>query len=374
MADVSTRSEEPSAPVSPESLPRPVTRVPPPAERRQLRPFLVVTIMLAVVLTLVGIVRSSLMLGGVGVSVIIAVCVIGGYLDHWDWTGLGTYHYTKGPDEEFERGKTLWDLLQLLIIPAVLSTGAIWYGTQQQTAADREKAQEQTQQALKVQRAQATAQESQALDGVLNAYVDYITGLLLHDGLGDRHPRLATVVAAEARTITALRRLDSPRNATLTHFLSDAHLLRSISLAQTDLSGVHLEGAYLEAARLQGADLTNADLSGASLQGANLSDTTLDHTNLQDSLLSSARLCRAQVIGANLRRAHLESALLKGAVLDGDTDLRGAILENANTRGTQWIKVRFGPGTECPDYSLMGSRFRSARSCPTYADAPPGQC
>jgi hypothetical protein len=39
----------------------------------------------------------------------------------WGWTGFLSYTTPKSDTEEFHPGKTLWDLMELLIIPAVLA-------------------------------------------------------------------------------------------------------------------------------------------------------------------------------------------------------------------------------------------------------------
>jgi hypothetical protein len=36
-----------------------------------------------------------------------------------DWTGVGERHSKKAPDEEVQPGKTPWDWLPLLIVPAI---------------------------------------------------------------------------------------------------------------------------------------------------------------------------------------------------------------------------------------------------------------
>src|SRR5215467_6633766 len=55
--------------------------------------------------------------------VLIGIVIIG-YVFNWDWTGLGPYTSPPHPkDSDYQRGKTLWDWLQLLIIPAVLAVG-----------------------------------------------------------------------------------------------------------------------------------------------------------------------------------------------------------------------------------------------------------
>src|SRR6266700_4004031 len=58
------------------------------------------------------------------VLIALLVVIVLGYIHNWDWVGLGPYVSPTHPkDTDFQRGKNLWDWLQLLIIPAVLAVG-----------------------------------------------------------------------------------------------------------------------------------------------------------------------------------------------------------------------------------------------------------
>ena len=57
---------------------------------------------------------------------VVIVLIILGYILNWDWTGLGATDFTSTPQKTtriiiYQPGKTFWDWLQLLIIPAVLA-------------------------------------------------------------------------------------------------------------------------------------------------------------------------------------------------------------------------------------------------------------
>ena len=70
--------------------------------------------------------RQVLWTGGIVVALVVAIIVLG-YVLEWKWTGLvKDKAYTK---------RTLWDWLQLLIIPAVLAGVGLWFNRQQR---DRE--------------------------------------------------------------------------------------------------------------------------------------------------------------------------------------------------------------------------------------------
>ena len=51
-----------------------------------------------------------------GVAALFAVAVAGGYGLGWQWTG-------------FQDNNTLWDWLQLLVLPVVIAALPIWYRT-----------------------------------------------------------------------------------------------------------------------------------------------------------------------------------------------------------------------------------------------------
>jgi len=168
---------------------------------------------------------------------------------------------------------TIWDWLDLLIVPAaiagVATVGGAWF----------------------------TRQRTQ--DAALQAYLDKISELLIDGQLREEDdPYADTRVTARARTLAVLRELDGGRKRIVLLFLREARLInreehrrdgrkvnpRIVGLRDADFTNanlrhaklintardepVSLEGAILEGADLQGAVLEGADLSGADLSGA----------------------------------------------------------------------------------------------------------
>jgi hypothetical protein len=132
----------------------------------------------------------------------------------WDRTGL--------------KGKTLWDLLQLLIVPLMLVAIGFWFTTQQEAR----------QQQLEDQRAELerAIEDQRAQQATLQAYLDQMGTLLL-----DRDLRLHDFE------------------------LTGKQLLRDTDLTQAGLTGADLSEAHLEGTDLSGAHLGAADLRGAYL-------------------------------------------------------------------------------------------------------------
>ncbi len=230
--------------------------------------------------------RRRVILAIIALIIVLSILIWIGY--KLEWTGFGT--------------KTLWDWMQLLIVPAVLAGGAAggayWLN---ESARQRE-------QAVTEQRAQETA---------LQTYLDKMTELLLDKKVRESKEESEVRAVARARTLTVLRRLDKDRKGAVLRFLYEADLIdknkRVIDLSWVDLGGTNLSRANLSRANLSGAYLMNANLSRAYLFGANLSRADLSNANLSRARLGVADLSRANLSMANLSNAELTNANLSGA-------------------------------------------------------------
>src|SRR5918994_4252074 len=209
------------------------------------------------------------------------------------------------------RGMTVRDWLPIvgaLLVPVVIALG-IWAITWQLDKLENQRAE-----------AERELAEQQAQDEALQAYLDQMSQLILDrklleveqgDPLHEQGDPVHTL--AQARTSTAILRLDAQHNESVTHFLihsglavrskDSARVLRGSTLSHAKLSGAHLPDADLGDADLSGADLSNALLLNANLIGADLSDA-----NLISADLSRADLSEANLIGANLENANLSGA------------------------------------------------------------------
>jgi hypothetical protein len=99
-------------------------------------------------------------------SIIIAGLIWAGY--RVAWTGFGDY---APPNSEFVRAKTLWDWMDLLVIPLVLAAGA-FYLERSERAVERRAAEDHA----KLEREIATDRQQEA---ALQTYLDRMADLLL---------------------------------------------------------------------------------------------------------------------------------------------------------------------------------------------------
>lgn len=230
-------------------------------------------------------------------------------------------------------GKTLWDWLQLLIIPLILASATISFGWGQAHLADVQHQQDQQSANLQHDRDQANTLDQQRA-AILQTYLDNMQDLLLNHNLLNVKSDNEVAVLARARMLTALQGLDPERKARLLIFLHAAQLIGYIEpngqihdrvidlsnaslsgadLFKADLSGTDLSGAILDNANLISANFLHADLSNADLRSADLTGANLSRADLSGADLTVAKLPLANLSYANLSKAHLLYADLSGA-------------------------------------------------------------
>ena len=299
-------------------------------------------------------------------------------------------------------GKTLWEWMELLIVPILLAFGGLWFN-QQRAQAEHQ---------ITLNRQRGTA---------LQAYLDRMANLLDEKELQISEVDDEVRSIARTWTLAVLQEMDGVRKGLVIRFLYDAVLiswdidiivslvradlskadlikasliradLSETNLSGADLSDADLRGANLSGADLSGANLSDADLRGANLRGAAIDDTTkiaekwrrvweivthnaegwkLSKADLSEAYLSGANLSGANLSGANLSEtdlsetdlsgvglsgAHLRRANLRGANLRG-AYLHGANLHGANLRGTN---LR---GTNLREANLRGANLHGAKT------------
>jgi uncharacterized protein YjbI with pentapeptide repeats len=281
-------------------------------------------------------------------AVVILLAFVGylirlGYLE----TGLTAYI---DPTGDYHPAKTLWDWMELLIIPVVLAGGGLLYSWRERKA-EREEAQQRAKREREIA-------DDRNRETTLQNYLDKMTELLLEHDL--RTSESAQAIA-RARTLTALRSLDAGRKGILLRFLQESDLIKTekpvVSLKGADLFEADLQRAnlfqtdlseaILFAANLSEADLALADLSEAELSLANLSKANLDKAKLGAADLSEANLFKANLFEANLYGANLTGADLRGAGLCG-AELIMADLGRADLRGAMYSDRTIWPNGFSP--------------------------
>ena len=192
-------------------------------------------------------------------------------------------------------GKTLWDWLQLLIIPAVLAVGGYllnYTTSRNERQATEQRAQVEREAAEKRAQTERDIASDNQREAALQTYIDKISELLCERNLRESQPEDEVQIIARVRTLTTLPRLDATRKGSVIQFLYESQLisknkniidLGGANLSRANLSRANLNGANLNGANLLEADLSNATFIGADLSGANLGGANLLSINLKSS-------------------------------------------------------------------------------------------
>src|SRR5260370_36550438 len=134
-------------------------------------------------LAIVGIIVASVLV------IALIVGIIGGYIFNWGRAGVSR--------------KTLWDWLQLLIIPLALAIIAILFNRSERKNEQR------------------IASDNQQ-EAALQEYIKEMSELLLHGKLRESQPGDEVRTIARVRTLTILPRLDKGRKNSVLQFLYES--------------------------------------------------------------------------------------------------------------------------------------------------------
>jgi len=221
------------------------------------------------------------------------------------WTGFGPYDPTiNGP-----RSKTLWDWLDLLIVPLVLSFGVLFL-----SSAEKE--------------SEKQVELDRQRQSTLDLFINQISNLVLENDLKSKKVKGEIRAIARTYTLGALRRLDKERKAEALQFLLESGLienepairlkganLREASLENAELVGAEIKGAYFCNANFKQANLTETNLCGCDLSLVDFTQANFRNTDLSYTFLKNAKLQNVDLTKANLDWADVEGADLTGAKL-----------------------------------------------------------
>jgi uncharacterized protein YjbI with pentapeptide repeats len=311
------------------------------------------------------------------VAAVVVLILVG---QQYEWTGFGKSVQPKSDNEEIQPRKTLWEWLQLFIVPLALAAIGLWFAAQQDAH----------QQKIEEKRAESDRhiEEQRAQDAALQAYLDQMSQLMLNGNLRSSKEGSEVRTLARARTQTVLGRLDSRRKGSVVKFLYEASLiekenpvvslsavrLRGADLSDVELHDANLSGTYLNDANLNGTSLNDANLIEAHLSGANLSNANLISAEVSNAYLSNANLSDANLYEANLSSTSLNDANLNHAYLSDanlgdnaeliDANLSGAELFHANLSGAYLIDANLSNATlssaNLSDASLIDANLSGA--------------
>jgi uncharacterized protein YjbI with pentapeptide repeats len=213
------------------------------------------------------------------------------------WTGFVAYD----PDIHELRVKTLWDWLELLIVPFVLSAG-VWLLSETDKKVELQKE-------LEKQRQEA-----------LTSFISKISEMVISNKLLDENNKQISLLA-RMQILCTFRTLDANRKAEALQAIYELKLINKspiIKLNGVNLNRINLELAPLVNAEIRGAyfqkaNLKKANLTSSTFVGCDFSNSDFRSANLSGTDFSYAKLVNANFLGCDLSTANFEYANLTNA-------------------------------------------------------------
>lgn len=165
------------------------------------------------------------------------------------------------------KDKKLWDWLELLIVPALLTFLSFFITSN-------------------VNKKQQEIENQRYQQSVMREYLKDMTELSAQTPSPSKSTKNAGTLSsvASARTLTALNELDKERKRDVMEFLSNSGLLQQIHLRRANLQGTDLSFLWLKDADMQNSNLKNTKFYAANIGGANLKYVVMDDADFRGAV------------------------------------------------------------------------------------------
>lgn len=186
-------------------------------------------------------ISSIVIFAAIILVIALIIVIILGYIFNWDWTGLGPY---TPPNSNYQRGKTLWDWMQLLIIPAVLAVAGYAFTlttSQNERRATEQRSKDEQKAAEQRSKTERYIALDNQLENRLQDYLDRMSELLLEKNLRKSMPDDEVRYIAQARTLSILAQVKDERTVSILQFLHNLNLINK----NVNSNIISLEGAIL---------------------------------------------------------------------------------------------------------------------------------
>ncbi len=204
------------------------------------------------------------------------------------WTGFGKQKIIDG----YKHSKTLWDWLEIALIPVTIAVGSWYFGNIEKK---RENQRFQNQ--------------------IFSNYLELITNLLIEkDFSGSGNEKFRRI--ARSHTLKVFREVDGYKKGAILQFLYENELIFSspiINLNGVNISQAELSNICLKDASAKGVHFNHSEITHANLDGADFSGSNFEGSNLSNSTFIGSNLTHASFIKAKLHNCDLTSSNLDGA-------------------------------------------------------------
>ncbi len=244
-----------------------------------------------------------------------ALLIMLGYWLNWTWTGLPNQPDISG--QPSGTPESLWDWLDLLIVPLVLAGGGLLFSkadrendrrmadirSQEDASRLEERAQQEAARDEARAKLERELEDDRLKESALQTYMDRMSDLVSDIARNStsnsptaRQSTDNSAIIIRARTLSLLTRLDGTRKGFVLSFLSEAGLIASegerplVSLEAADLSNLVLTSGSYSKCDLSHCNLRHADLGYISMEGAILYGSDIFKARFEEVSFHGANL------------------------------------------------------------------------------------
>jgi len=220
--------------------------------------------------------------------------------DSPNWTGFGDREIKVG----INPSKTLWDWLDLLLIPLIIAVAG-WYFSKTEKKSEKAREKEKNQQSIR------------------ENYLKTITSLLLEHNLKESKRGDEIRSVAKAYTTTFLINADNARKGIILQFLFESNLISEKPVI--DLLGVNLSNSNFDKLKLINIEITGANFKNCNFRKSNLersifctsdfSGSNLSYSNLKNVDFTYCDMIGTKIIGVDLRETNIDGVDFSKAIL-----------------------------------------------------------
>jgi uncharacterized protein YjbI with pentapeptide repeats len=249
------------------------------------------------------------------------------------WTGFSPDDIPKNttvtPVVIYQLEKTLWDWLQLLLVPIILAFGGFWLSrTENRYSLELQERREEEIREI---------EDKRAKESVLQSYLDQMTKLLLEHKLVETDEQAIVRKIARAWTISAFESLDGKGRSIVFRFLYESGLLtyshnsgpilemNGVSLSEMFTYMNNFSNINLRRSQITDSYLAEINMSKSVLTDMLFSDTRLEMCDFEDSDFTDSDLGGNLIIECNFRSTRLFKAFMTDTSIRS-SDFEGAIL------------------------------------------------
>lgn len=273
--------------------------------------------------------KNKNVLFGILAILILAYLIWQGYKQNW--TGFNITPNYSG----YRPGKYLWDWLEIIIVPLVLTLIGVYFNARQKKV--------EIENATETEKRRTIQNQIKEQESELSRYFEKINDLILRDGLAKESASLEVKSIARSMTTEIFQRISIEYAPKVINYLYENHLIGKenckVNLSGVALARIDLSERNLNNVNLSGIKIYAGNLSGTDFSNSNLSDAVLFECNLRNSKFTNTDITATDLKNCNLVLADFRNA--QGSRADFSyTHMYETVFENANLHKSEYFQSR----------------------------------